>query len=151
MTGHTKARLWAVAGLVPCILVATWVSGPSTPDAGALLILAALGWAWITAVLAEHAWQTPTVKWLERRNRDLEAQVTDLETAFRLPARRRAEEAVIDLRDRHRPTGSSDLRQRVEAARAQREAEPTDTEIKAAESAARSAFVDPGTRFRDAP
>lgn len=151
MNGHTKARLWAVAGLVPCILVATWLSGPSTPDAGALLIFAALGWAWISAVLAEHAWQQPTVKWLERRNRDLEAQVADLETAFRLAARRRAEEAVIDLRDRQRPTGTTELLRRLKAARSEGEPEPTDAELRTAEDAARAAFVDPGSRFRDAP
>lgn len=142
MSDHTKARLWAVAGAVPAVVVAGWVGGPV-----ALLITAALFWAWVTAVLSEHAWQTPTVKWLERRNAQLEKQQAATEAAMRVMARRqaRAEAGIVDLREdgtltRAAEQRQTELRRRLEETaaarweqdaleRARLHAEPTPAEI----------------------
>ncbi|MGD9530587.1 MAG: hypothetical protein AB7G36_10030 [Candidatus Nanopelagicales bacterium] len=163
MTGHTKARLWAAAGIVPAICVATWATGPTAPETAALLVMAALGWGWVSAVISEHHWQAPTVKWLERRNRQLEEQLAATENAMKVMARRQADteaSAVVDLREdgtltRHAAKQQSEIRRRVEEARAAEhvrlDAEPTAAELAQAQAEIAAAFVDPGARYRDQP
>lgn len=130
---HTKARIQALAGMLPLILVGALVSdtGP-----GFLLIVMLGFWLFLLAGFAEKNWSAPTAAWREHRIMTLERQLRDAEAHLQA----QADTVVIDIRTSR---GSSELTRRVEAARARERlhAEPSHAELAAAEKAIASAFV----------